>query len=606
MVLVFCSMYKSDGNKIYISYASADAHFVKELAKNLRSKGLVVFLDLLDVVPGEDFYEQNVRELGNAQVVFVMLSPASVVDKTVLDQISFARSQGKKIIPVFIGKCEVPYPINTFQSVDLTKNYLAGLELLTQSVVKIASPPDVLSAPHSPAPTILYNKKQKNIVTRVLEKLNPFKTKKSNSFDDFERSVGSPAGGGNPALNSMDKMMQEAEHAPVRKPVSASGEPKSAKAKPPYDNPDKRMKSAAPPPPPQQTAAASPPGETNPARGKVLYDIPDNMVVNRQHKCVVRIGENEAIVLDDDTFSDAMKIESISISGVMKVDLVDISDPARFNIKTVNSSEQEVEGGSYTEWLFWVTPLTNGMFPLILKISILKMVDGKERRKELVFEKSVTISAEPEQSLIQPLVAKTPTTQPYQAEPDFKDLLNDKNVIDTDPPSAFISYAHKDKIYFDIFKDYFETQSGWKIWTDRNIEIGSDWYGRIEQSINDTDIAVLLISAYFISSAFIKENEVKKFSILKSNKPDFIFLPILLRDVDFTRWEELAAMQLFVAYGDEYGVPEKRGQMIPFAKLCRFDNDGQLIPNDNLDTYFKNLVKKAEKDWLKKKVVAGG
>ncbi len=38
--------------------------------------------------------------------------------------------------------------------------------------------------------------------------------------------------------------------------------------------------------------------------------------------------------------------------------------------------------------------------------------------------------------------------------------------------------------------------------------------------------------------------------------------------------------------------------MIPFAKLCHFDNNGQLIPNDNLDTYFKNLVKKGEKDWL--------
>ncbi|MCY7421651.1 MAG: toll/interleukin-1 receptor domain-containing protein [Chitinophagaceae bacterium] len=201
-------------------------------------------------------------------------------------------------------------------------------------------------------------------------------------------------------------------------------------------------------------------------------------------------------------------------------------------------------------------------------------------------------------SFIMPLVSQVSTTT---KEPQLKELMKEKDVKELDPPSVFISYAHNDKTYFDIFIQYLQTHSGWKIWTDRNIEIGSDWFAAIQASIKESDIAVLLISANFISSGFIKEHEYYQFSSLQSTKPGFKFLPILLRDVDFTRWEDLAAMQLFVAYGDEYGVPEKRGVMIPFAKLCRFDNNGQLIPNDNIDTYFKNLVKKAEKDWLKNK-----
>ena len=38
--------------------------------------------------------------------------------------------------------------------------------------------------------------------------------------------------------------------------------------------------------------------------------------------------------------------------------------------------------------------------------------------------------------------------------------------------------------------------------------------------------------------------------------------------------------------------PEMHGKLIPFAKLCRFDNNSQLIPNDNIDTYFPKFCLK--------------
>jgi predicted nucleotide-binding protein len=78
----------------------------------------------------------------------------------------------------------------------------------------------------------------------------------------------------------------------------------------------------------------------------------------------------------------------------------------------------------------------------------------------------------------------------------------------------FISYAHNDKTYFDIFLSNLKSQCDWDIWTDRNIEIGKDWFESIRQSMVQTDVAILLISPDFISSAFIKENEFKKFSEL--------------------------------------------------------------------------------------------
>jgi hypothetical protein len=159
---------------------------------------------------------------------------------------------------------------------------------------------------------------------------------------------------------------------------------------------------------------------------------------------------------------------------------------------------------------------------------------------------------------------------------------------------VFISYAHKDKSYFDIFLANLRSQCDWDLWTDKNIEIGSDWFESIQQSMQASDAAILLISPDFLSSGFIKEHEFQKFNELREGKPEFVFLPIFLRDCVFTRWAELSKLQMFVSYGDEYGVPDKKGQLIPFAKLCRFDNNNQLVPNDNIDTYIKNLVTKAE------------
>ena len=185
------------------------------------------------------------------------------------------------------------------------------------------------------------------------------------------------------------------------------------------------------------------------------------------------------------------------------------------------------------------------------------MVEGRERRKDLVFEKSVNIIANTTGNIYNTSLQPAPPAQ--QGTPVFKDLLKETTVTESDPPRVFISYAHKDKIYFDIFLSNLSSQCDWHIWTDKNIEIGSDWFESIRGSMQQSDCALLLISPDFISSAFIKEHEFKSFNELKQSKPGFIFLPVFLRDCDFTRWQELSKLQMFVANGDEYGIPDKKG-----------------------------------------------
>jgi hypothetical protein len=558
--------------QFFICYSVSDRVFAKTIALKLRQQSVDVFFDETDLAPGDDLLEVARQ----APALIVVVSRFGIIDRKVMDIVEEARRSKRLMIPLLMEECTLPTSLKKLQMLDFVNNFEPGLKELVKTAAKYHRVVAGAIPPASARP-------RKNFFKSVLDSINVFKSSKE-AMPEEVFTTASP--GGNPALNSLDKMMES--------------NPETAAPPPPRSSIAPQASGGAPPNSPMgsQPLGGNVPPAPSPPKGKVLYDIPDSMLLNQQSKCIVRVGKNEKIVLDDDTFSPAMRLQDVPISRVMDVSLVDIADTPRFHIKTINSSEMEVEEDSYTEWLFWVTPLSAGFYPLVLKVSVIKLIDGKERRKELVFEKEVNINTAADAPVqdVQPLFAHA------QATPSFNTLDNNIKVVVADPPVVFISYAHKDKTYFDIFVDYLKSQSGWTIWTDRNIEVGSDWYERIHQAINEADVAVLLISADFISSNFIKAHEFASLQTIQQLKKGFTFLPILLRDTEFTRWQELAAMQLFVAYGDEYGVPEMKGKMIPFAQLCRFDTAGQLIPNHQIDTYFKNLVKKAEKDWLKTKV----
>jgi hypothetical protein len=72
----------------------------------------------------------------------------------------------------------------------------------------------------------------------------------------------------------------------------------------------------------------------------------------------------------------------------------------------------------------------------------------------------------------------------------------------------FISYAHDDgNIWLDLFRKHlasFELD----LWDDTRINQGEHWPDKIEGAINDSDLALLLVTPGFIASSFIQRNEV--------------------------------------------------------------------------------------------------
>ena len=84
------------------------------------------------------------------------------------------------------------------------------------------------------------------------------------------------------------------------------------------------------------------------------------------------------------------------------------------------------------------------------------------------------------------------------------------NVKDS-PPKIFISYSHVDEEWKDLIKGHFTVNRNFDIWDDRDIELGSNWYEDIKDSIDSADIALLLISKNFLNSEFIKNEEIPHF-----------------------------------------------------------------------------------------------
>lgn len=76
---------------------------------------------------------------------------------------------------------------------------------------------------------------------------------------------------------------------------------------------------------------------------------------------------------------------------------------------------------------------------------------------------------------------------------------------------VFISYAHRDKHYFDQFRTYLEpwrSDGRLDVWNDERLEACEDWDAAIQSAIESAAVAVLLVSPAFLASCYIREREL--------------------------------------------------------------------------------------------------
>ena len=114
----------------FFSYCREDSEFALRLAEDLKAVGANVWIDQLDIEPGTPWDRAVEDALIKCPRMLVILSPVSVTSDNVRDEVSFALSKQKKIIPVLYRDCDVPFRVARLQHIDFRADYDRALKTL--------------------------------------------------------------------------------------------------------------------------------------------------------------------------------------------------------------------------------------------------------------------------------------------------------------------------------------------------------------------------------------------------------------------------------------------------------------------------------------------
>lgn len=111
--------------------------------------------------------------------------------------------------------------------------------------------------------------------------------------------------------------------------------------------------------------------------------------------------------------------------------------------------------------------------------------------------------------------------------------------------TVFVSYSHKDNLYLERLKVHLkplERKSLIQLWSDNLILSGEKWKEKIQNALDNAAIAVLLISADFLASDFIVNDELQP--LLKAaEQKGTIIIPVILKPCRFLREPSISQFQ---------------------------------------------------------------
>lgn len=117
----------------------------------------------------------------------------------------------------------------------------------------------------------------------------------------------------------------------------------------------------------------------------------------------------------------------------------------------------------------------------------------------------------------------------------------------SDKPTIFISYSHKDEIpWKDFVVDHLrvaERQGDFAVWDDRRIHGGDAWRAEIDKALECADVAVLLVSRYFLTSNFIMDHEIQTM-LRRRTEHGLLVYPILISACTWQRVDWLASLNI--------------------------------------------------------------
>jgi TIR domain-containing protein len=111
--------------------------------------------------------------------------------------------------------------------------------------------------------------------------------------------------------------------------------------------------------------------------------------------------------------------------------------------------------------------------------------------------------------------------------------------------TVFVSYSHFQKKWVErlaVHLKPLQREGRVDLFDDTKIQAGADWRNEIKASLKKAKVAILLISADFLASDFIAENELPPL-LEKAEVGGAIIIPVIVSPSRFTKIERLARYQ---------------------------------------------------------------
>jgi hypothetical protein len=177
---------------------------------------------------------------------------------------------------------------------------------------------------------------------------------------------------------------------------------------------------------------------------------------------------------------------------------------------------------------------------------------------------------------------------PKDLPEDVKDTISMAYKVEKNKNLIFICYNHKDKDFLERLKTHLEgVPQKYDIlpWSDKDIEVGDQWEEKIEEKLNEAKIFIMIISAYFLASNFIKKVELP--CILERLEKERIkIFPIHWSDCAFEEHEWLKSIQGWQSDGKSLKSLDENKDEIQnelkkiTLKICSFIETKEMPPEE--------------------------
>lgn len=131
-------MNPSSAPYFFVSYSREDTAKQRRIVKELRERGINIWVDIENLTPGAPTWEREIEKaIRGTTGIIVLLSPESNNSEWVRREISFGEQHRKRIFPVLIEGEEdtsTPLRLANHQRVDLRTKFEAGLNELATAI----------------------------------------------------------------------------------------------------------------------------------------------------------------------------------------------------------------------------------------------------------------------------------------------------------------------------------------------------------------------------------------------------------------------------------------------------------------------------------------